>query len=102
MVKLLDILKIHVILILLLTLSPLLSSGETQAAVVLEEMKVAREAAERRAIQLEAEVSRLKKDLDRFGQATRTSTWRAIQALAAPADGVAGGADAAPEGRRRA
>ncbi len=66
MVKLLDILKIHVILILLLTLSPLLSSGEPQAAVVLEEMKVAREAAERRAIQLEAEVSRLKKDLDRI------------------------------------
>jgi hypothetical protein len=29
-------------------------------------MKVAREAAERRAIQLEAEVSRLKKDLDRI------------------------------------
>ena len=59
-------LKIQSILIVLLVLSPLFSSGEPQAPVVLEEMKVAREAAERRAIQLEAEVSRLKKDLDRI------------------------------------
>ena len=59
-------LKIQCTLIVLLVLSPLFSSGEPQAPVVLEEMKVAREAAERRAIQLEAEVSRLKKDLDRI------------------------------------
>ena len=66
MVMRLEILRIYAILTLLLTLLPLLSSGEPQEAVVLEEMKVAREAAERRAIQLEAEVSRLKKDLDRI------------------------------------
>ena len=59
-------LKIQATLCVLLVLSPLFSSGEPQAPVVLEEMKVAREAAERRAIQLEAEVSRLKKDLDRI------------------------------------